>query len=214
MAQTQSITVRPLQGRLELAEAAAVAARALHVDPFFSYLAPDAVQRDRGLALYWRGVLAGLTPRGHCLVAEFNGRIVGAAAWSPPGGYPYGLFQQAREAAAAFRALCRRPQVIAAAAQALLALDRAHPHGDHWYLQLLVADPSTQRSGVGAALLGEVLHTCDREGHWSYVETSNEANVAYYARHRYVLQATLSPIRGGPSIWTMRREPEPSIAGL
>ena len=42
----------------DLEDAALVAARAFHDDPFFEYLDGHAVTRARGLALFWRATIA------------------------------------------------------------------------------------------------------------------------------------------------------------
>jgi len=59
----------------------------------------------------------------------------------------------------------------------------------------------------GSKLVAEVLGRCDAEGVPAYLETQKEANLAYYRRHRFELAETLSPQPGGPSLWTMLREP-------
>lgn len=210
MSTALELSIRPIEfRRSEISEAAAVAARALHNDPFFGHLAPDAMARARGLALYMRGHIAAMRTGTETVVAQVGGRIVGVAAWVPPGAYPLGARAQAVDLAGALRALYRRPRAIPGAARTLLAIDREHPRDPpHWYLSLLVTDPLVQRSGIGSSLLREVLDRCDTEGVPAYLETSRADNLSYYARHRFELVRELRPIPGGPSVWTMRREPD------
>lgn len=204
-----NLVVRPLKfSRLELNEAAAVATRAFQTDPFFIYLAPDALQRARAVAFYLRGHLACLKGNTVASVAVHDGAIVGVCAWVPPGGFPLSVRAQVIDTWGAARAMYRRPRAVPAALKYLLAIEHAHPKDrPHWYLSLLCADPSAQRSGVGSRLVGDVLERCDAEGVPAYLETQKEANLAYYRRHRFELTETLSPVAGGPSLWTMTREP-------
>ncbi|MHB1854141.1 MAG: GNAT family N-acetyltransferase, partial [Acidimicrobiales bacterium] len=78
-----------------------------------------------------------------------------------------------------------------------------------WYLQLLAVDPSVQRGGIGGTLQGQVYPQADRDGLVSYLETQKEANLAYYRRFGYELDRELHPVKNGPPLWTMRREPRP-----
>ncbi|HLK45459.1 MAG TPA: GNAT family N-acetyltransferase, partial [Acidimicrobiales bacterium] len=172
-----TITAAPLT-RAELHEAAAVSARAFHTDPFFEFLAPKAVPRARGLALYSLALCANLGPRARLLTARVDGRVVGVGAWLPPGAYPYRLRDQVAQGLGTLRALYRVPASITKGARYLLAIEKAHPKDELWYLQLLVCDPEHQRKGIGAALQAEVLETCDREGLPAYLETQKESNLA------------------------------------
>lgn len=81
-----------------------------------------------------------------------------------------------------------------------------------WYLGLLVVHPAAQRSGIGGALQEHVYSDADRDQLPSYLETQKEANLAYYRRFGYELVQELHPVRRGPPLWTMRREPRPPDA--
>jgi GNAT superfamily N-acetyltransferase len=202
-----SIHDEPLTRR-EYQEAAVVAARAFHTDPFFEFLTRNAVARSRGLDLYLLAVCRHLGHKGRLLTARRGGRIVGVAAWVAPGGYPYPVATQLGQGLGALRALSRVPPALVTGARYLLAIEKAHPkHEELWYLQLLACDPEHQRQGVGGALLEGVLGECDRDGIASYLETQKEDNLAYYRRFGYELSETLTPVKHGPPLWTMRREP-------
>ncbi|HLJ07328.1 MAG TPA: GNAT family N-acetyltransferase [Acidimicrobiia bacterium] len=193
-----------------MAEAASVAAAAFHDDPFFIFLSPNERLRRRGLVIYTRGLLGSLGDRGLVLgVRGAGGRILGVAAFVKPGSYPLPAGAQVRQAGAAFWALLPRPPALVSGSRYLLAIDRAHPHGELWYLALLVVDPAAQRSGVGGALQQHVYRDADAEQVPSYLETQKEANLAYYRRFGYELVQELRPVRRGPPLWTMRREPRP-----
>jgi len=209
MPTSSDVVVRPLDfTRREINNTAAVAARAFQTDPFFAYLSPDALQRARGVGLYMAGHLASLKGSTVTTVAEIDGEIVGVCAWVPPGGFPLSVRAQVIDTWGAARALYRRPRAVPAAVRFLLAVEHVHPKDrPHWYLSMLATDPSVQRSGIGSRLIADVLERCDTEGLPAYLETQKEANLVYYRRHRFGLTEKLSPVRGGPSLWTMTREP-------
>ena len=193
--------------KLEAQDAALVAAHAFQNDPFFEFLAPKAVPRARGLALWSNAICSHLAPKGLLLSARRDGRIVGVGAWIPPGAYPFPASTQVAQTLGALRALYRMPSAVPRGLRYLTAMEKAHPKGELWYLQLLACAPEHQRTGVGAALMEGVLERCDTEGVPSYLETQNEDNLAYYRRFGYEVVTTLSPVRAGPPLWAMRREP-------
>lgn len=191
-----------------LHEVAGVATEAFADDPFFRFLSPNDKLRRRGLAIYWRGAVAALGERGLTLgVRRGDGRLVGAAAFVRPGGYPLPAISQIRQAGSALRALVARPAAIVSGTKYLRAIDKAHPHEPLWYLEMLVVDPSAQRGGVGAALQDHVYEMADAEAVPSYLETQKEDNLAYYRRFGYETVDELHPVKKGPPLWTMRREP-------
>lgn len=184
-----------------------MATEAFADDPFFCFLSPGERIRRRGLRIYFRAAVAYLGERGHVLGARQDGRLVGVAAFIRPGGYPLPVGTQLRQAAASFRALAARPPALVAGSQYLLAMDKAHPREPIWYLELLAVDPSAQRRGYGGALQEQVYAQADRDQLASYLETQKEANLAYYRRFGYEVVTELRPVRNGPPLWTMRREP-------
>jgi GNAT superfamily N-acetyltransferase len=192
-----------------LTAAAAVAAAAFADDPFFVFLSPNERIRRRGLAIYFKGLVASLGDRGVVLgVRGTDGRVLGVAAFVKPGGYPLPAGAQLRQLGAAFRALAPRPPALVSGGRYLLAIDRAHPREHHlWYLSLLVVDPGAQRGGIGGALQEHIYREADAEQIPSYLETQKEANLVYYRRFGYELVQELHPVRRGPPLWTMRREP-------
>ncbi|MDE2290533.1 MAG: GNAT family N-acetyltransferase, partial [Elusimicrobia bacterium] len=93
------------------------------------------------------------------------------------------------------------------AARAEAATLARHPREPHWYLQLLAVEPGSQRSGIGTALLAPALERIDAEGAPAYLETQDEANLAYYARVGFALVERVDLGPGLPGLFTMRREP-------
>ncbi len=186
--------------------AALVAARAFHHDPFFEFLEPGEVRRARALALFWRAELAALGANGDVVGARLaDGRLVGLAAWVPPGHYPLPAKAQGREMLGALRAMILTPRAISTGLRYLLAIQRAHPQEPLWYLMLLVVDPSFQRAGIGARLQQEGLRRADQQGLDCYLETQKPENLPYYRRFGYEVVQELRPVKNGPPLWTMRR---------
>ncbi|HEV3328230.1 MAG TPA: GNAT family N-acetyltransferase [Acidimicrobiales bacterium] len=193
--------------KLELQDAALVSAHAFHTDPFFEFLSPRAIPRSQGLVIWSHSICAHLGPKGTLLTARREGRIVGVGAWVPPGGYPYPASTQVAQTLGALHALYRIPTALVKGLRDLTAIEKAHPKEDLWYLQLLACAPEHQRTGVGAALMEGTLARADGEGVAAYLETQNEDNLAYYARFGFEVVSILSPVRAGPPLWALRREP-------
>ena len=192
----------------ELDDAAMVAARAFHNDPFFEYLDPMGVTRARGLSLFWRATIAGAGTQAVVTGAtDKDGRLMGLSVVIPPGAYPLPATGQARQLAGAFRAMVIRPTALVKGTRYLFAIEKAHPKERLWYLLLLVTDPSMQRSGIGTLLQQDMLAQADADGLDCYLETQKPENVPYYRRFGYEVDKELKPVPGGPTIYTMRRKP-------
>jgi ribosomal protein S18 acetylase RimI-like enzyme len=84
--------------------------------------------------------------------------------------------------------------------------ERAMGEQPHWYLPWLAADPASQRTGAGTALLTAMFTRLDAAGLPCCTETSNEVNVAYYERHGFVVVGEGTFPLDGPRFWTMRRD--------
>jgi GNAT superfamily N-acetyltransferase len=201
------VEIAPLSNRgRDLRDSAMVAARAFHHDPFFEYLDPNGVTRARGLALFWRSELAALGPDILLSGARTqDGRLMGVSVWLPPGTYPLPAASQVRQLAGSAWAMVLRPPALWRGLRYLLAIDKAHPKEQLWYLLLLVVDPSAQRLGIGARLQEEGLASADKEGLDCYLETQKPENLVYYRRFGFDVSQELRPVKGGPPLWTMRR---------
>lgn len=68
-------------------------------------------------------------------------------------------------------------------------------------------DPVWQRRGVGTTLMASTLADADRRGLPAYLETTTEANVAYYGRVGFAVVRDAVPDTAGPRTWLMLREP-------
>lgn len=194
--------------RREMAAAAQVAMRAFFDDPFFVFLSENEKLRERGLRIFFRAMLVHLGKGGRIVTARNEkDEIVGVAAWLPTECYPQSVPTQLAQIPGTIRALYRRPRSLVWGNQFLSAMAKNHPKELHWYLFLLVADPSVQRSGIGKSLLTHGLDEVDQEGVGSYLETQKFDNIAYYRRYGYELTGELRPIKNGPALYTMWRAP-------
>jgi ribosomal protein S18 acetylase RimI-like enzyme len=89
-------------------------------------------------------------------------------------------------------------------------VERLHPKGPpHWYLGVLGTRKKAQGRGVGSSLLAPVLDRCDDEGIPAYLESSKHSNIAFYRRHGFEVTGEIPLPFGGPSVWSMWRDPRP-----
>lgn len=86
-------------------------------------------------------------------------------------------------------------------------LERRHPPEPHFYLLTLGVAPSRQRQGYGRELLRPLLKRCDERRFPAYLETADDENIPIYERYGFTMQETFDLSFGGPTIWTMRRNP-------
>ncbi len=202
-----NLAVTPLQ-YAQIRVAAEVLARAFDDSPIMQYLLPKPRARIIGMRAFFIAGLVDAHKHGEAWVATVDGDVAGAAVWLPPGSYPPGSGRQARQmlhlaavAPVAFGSLFR-------AVRYLRAVEAEHPKAQHWYLATLGVDPAHQGRGYGNTLLDAVLTRTDEAGMPTYLETDKESNLAYYSRHHFTVMDTVVPMAGGPTTWTMWRDPQ------
>jgi GNAT superfamily N-acetyltransferase len=128
----------------------------------------------------------------------------GAAYWDPPGHWKTSPMDIVRLTPVMARGIGRR---TVKALQGLSRMEAAHAdHPDHYYLAVLGTRPDRQGEGLGSALMAPVLATCDAEGIGSYLESSKESNIPFYARHGFEVVGEVT-FPSGPTIWPMWRDP-------
>jgi ribosomal protein S18 acetylase RimI-like enzyme len=187
-------------------EVAVLGSRAFYDDPFFIHLSAEPMLRARGLALYMRSHLAALRDTAVVTGARDRaGTLVGICVWQKPGTFPLPVSAQIGEMAGAVRALIPRPPALLTGLRYTMAIDKARPRHDHWYLCLLATDPMVWRRGIGTGLMEPSLETVDGDGLPAYVETQKQDNLAYYRRFGFEETARLTPSPGGPPLFTMTR---------
>jgi ribosomal protein S18 acetylase RimI-like enzyme len=194
--------------RGEMMQATRVGGRAFFNDPFFSFLIPNDKDRRRSLPIFFRSVFAHMGPKGRVVtVRNEEDIIVGVAAWQMTGGYPLSVGTQLAQLPSSLRAMYRRPKAMGIGYSYMAAITGAHKKDAHWYLMVLCADPSVQRTGVGTLLLEQAFTEIDAEGVGTYLETPRDDNIAYYRRFGFELVDTLQPVEGGAAYYTMWRPP-------
>ena len=183
-------------------------ARAFYPDPLFGFFAPHRRREYDLLPDVFRAFMADAAPFGRIWTAVTGGevpRVIGAAVWLPPGTMPRPwrreLMMQIR-----LGRLLLRGQHLSIGLRLLSAVDGVHPDEPHWYLAFLGTDPVMQGRGVGSALLQPVLAEADETAVSCYLETQKEENLAFYGRHGFEVQRTVS-IPGSPTVWCMSRRP-------
>jgi GNAT superfamily N-acetyltransferase len=174
-------------------------ARAFAIDPGYRWLLPAEREWARAAPRLFAALIRDFAETGLALTDPGgSGAALGHAAERRPRPWPV-------EAAFSLRLAWlfgRRLGRAAAFGRALAAARPAEPHG---YLAVLGIAPECQRRGVGSELLASFLARCDAAGMPAYLETSREANVAFYARHGFAVRTEI-PIRDGPRLWTLWRE--------
>jgi ribosomal protein S18 acetylase RimI-like enzyme len=131
-----------------------------------------------------------------------NARLVGVAVtfdsegWPPPEPISTLLDVPAFALAGPFAAV--------RGARADARMKRAHFHEPHLYLWQLAVDPPAQRSGVGRALMAQVIADADSASVPIYLETANPENVPYYRSLGFV-EAGREKLPRGTPLWLMLR---------
>ena len=189
----------------EIPALAAVLTRAFANDPFFSYLAGAAPERKQRMRDGWTGILRfGSARLAHTWTTD---ELAGVAIWLPPEHRTH-LLDEVRLTREMVRfAGWRRLRLVGDAIEELERRRKRHMPGPHFYLSALGVEPDQQGTGIGTALMGPVLDTCDRDGLPAYLETAVARNVLLYERVGFeVVEELILPrtdIRG----WLMRRSP-------
>jgi ribosomal protein S18 acetylase RimI-like enzyme len=187
----------------DVAQIVEVLARAFDDDPVPNFLFRGDRRRHRGLRRFFEIQLR--------YVYMGDGEVwttsdvAGAALWAPPTKSKPGwkdlyhllpvtidLLGLGRRAPAAF--------------QLLQEVEQARPRQEHWYLATLGTEPDRQGQGIGSALLRSVLERVDEQALPTYLESSKERNLPFYARHGFEVTGEIHTPSGGPTLWLMWRE--------
>lgn len=176
--------------------------RAFDDDPIWRWLVPHDRQWVKGVPYVFRHATREKAAHGNVWVAA---DVEAVAVWGAPGEKP----SQVRDVLAIPRmaTVFRRQSLAGLKFEA--AMKKARPKEPHWYLAILGTHPDHQGKGHGSAVLKPVLDVCDRDGIGAYLESSKEANLAYYHRHGFEVVEEMRPVASGPLMWSMWRDPRP-----
>ncbi|HEY8584255.1 MAG TPA: GNAT family N-acetyltransferase [Capillimicrobium sp.] len=185
----------------EVPEAGAVLARAFADDPLWTFLFGPRPLRVARVAC--TGLLRDHHRHGRVDAARDEaGRVVGVAAWLPPGAFPLGLRRELAGAPTWAKVGLLRPRSAPRAIRSVIALDALHPDEPHWFLSLLGVDPSWQGRGVGSRLLPPVLE----QAGLVHLDTSKPANLPWYRRFGLEPVEQIVSVPGAPPSWALRRD--------
>lgn len=205
---TADLAVGPLAPE-RAAEAAAVLARAFDADPAWVWALPDPRRRARVLPWFFRAAIRYALRHGEVVAAAGDGRLRGAAIVLPParptldarGLVRAGLWQMPlRAGARGFARFVVQGRV----------LDDRHARDvppRHGYVWLIGVDEGARGGGIGSAVLRTVTARRDAEGVPTYLDTTNERNLPFYARHGFAIAHAGAFPRGGCRYWTLVRPP-------
>jgi GNAT superfamily N-acetyltransferase len=192
-------------------EAARIITDALLHDPGWLAVGPDHTGHRRFVALrYHRAALTVVHRYGRPVYGAFrSGVLNGVAATFAAGRYPPPAHTFVRYVPAFIAA---GPGPIVRGLKAAAVQDRGHPKDAHVFLWFLAVDPQHQRAGVGRALLARVI---EEAGPPVYLDTSNPANVPYYASVGFEEIGRKPLPRGAIMYYLVRAHPaEPGACGL
>jgi ribosomal protein S18 acetylase RimI-like enzyme len=176
-------------------------AQAFSLDPLWLSLLPIDTERKRVLRLFY----------GHMLKIGFlYGEIrvagdppAGLAVWLPPGREIVSFGMDVR--AGGVRLLGGvRPAVLRRAMAMEAGINRTHRtllREPHLVLALLAVAPAERGRGIARALLADGLERAVWAGTPVYLETQNEAHIAFYERFGFRVAAK-SPVPGFPELFT------------
>ncbi|TDQ61146.1 acetyltransferase (GNAT) family protein [Actinomycetospora succinea] len=193
-------------GEDDVPGAAAAAARAFDDDAMFMFVFPDPSARPAKLDRFFRGAVRYGRLAGKAVTTPER---AGVAIWLPPGSVDMSVVGMARAGMLAFP-VTLGPGAFRRFVAYTGWLDgqrKALVPDPHWFLLALGVDPVWQRRGVGTTLLAETLADADRRGLPAYLETTDEGNIAYYARSGFAVVRDAVPDNAGPRTWLMLREP-------
>jgi ribosomal protein S18 acetylase RimI-like enzyme len=172
-------------------------------DPVFDWIARPGPRRAAGLERFFYWLLqTRAIPSCEVWMSEDGAT---AAAWLPPGtqASPGGLLEQMR-LLPLFVRLCGLPRIARGSAMAD-AMEKHHPHDEHYYLAFIAVAPRFQGMGLGSAILEATTRRADTAHMPAYLENSNPKNTRLYERMGFVTQKNISP-KGAPPLMAMWRE--------
>jgi GNAT superfamily N-acetyltransferase len=194
------MVVRPLE-RARYRDAARVVTDALLHDPGWLAVGPRHHGHRRFVALRYHRAVLGVAHRyGGPVYGAFadDRRLQGVAVTFGAGRYPPPAHTLTRYLPGF---LAAGPGPVVRGLRTSAVQDGGHPEDEHVFLWFLAVDPACQRAGVGRALLARVLEEAEAP---VYLDTSNPANVPYYASFGFEEIGRGRLPRDTP-MWFMRR---------
>lgn len=183
------------------------------VDAFWDYpetvhLLRDEKRRRHVLPRYLRSDLRDALRFDLLLGAEREGRIVGAAAWIPPGAYPPSARRQITQVLDVLPAAPWGWHSLREARRGQAA-NRAHHRGHppHFYLRAIGVASTARGHGLGSSLVWPVVERADELGAGCFLQTATADNVRWYGQFGFEVVAAYKPTPDWPHVWAMWRSP-------
>ena len=178
--------------------------------PSYVALFPRRWPRRRLLSASMAATARDCLALGEVVGAWSGDALVGVACWFAPGAFPVPTTRDLSALPRTLPALLLQPTRLRRAVRAGRCLEAHHPTGgEHWYLAAVAVLPSHRGHGIGSRLLGARHRALDRDGQPAFLETADERNLAFYARHRYAVREVDAAFPGGPDQFYLWRSPRP-----
>ncbi len=178
-------------------------ASAFQDDPAWRWVMPEPAQRRAVLTwLFLKGLETSTSD-----IWTTDGDVLGVARWIPPGRPPApigSLLAATLSLPMRFRGSTRRFFAYGRAIGALRK--RAQPPGS-WYLDGIGVAPAHQGKGLGAMLMQPGLDGADASSASIFLLTNESANLPFYERFGFRVDAQEQTPAGGPVSWAMTRRP-------
>lgn len=202
---TSSLEIRPLDpgSPQELGEAASILAAAFLDSPLFLMSFPSLSLRDRLLRRLFCAIIFDAVRHGRVEVAIRN-EIVGLLVWYPPGAYPMSIWRILPQLRHYLVIALRSPRGVFRLFRAQRALERLRPSAPHCHGYFLGGLPGQT---IGAALSRRVTAEADARQWPIYLETQSPRTRKLYQRLGFRPLRDVETLPGGPTTWTMWREP-------
>lgn len=183
-----------------------IMARAFCSDPAWSYVVPQAGQRQATLTRLFRRFVT-LYIRNQ-QVYGVGDPLQGIAIWSVPnqrqvsplGLLSFDLFKLLLTPG--MWAVSKRSLQIGRATE---ALRKHHVNQPHYYLEALAVAPGAQGQGLASKLVRPFLARADAQGLSVYLDTFNKANVPIYEHYGFVRREQRDLPDLGLQLWLLQR---------
>lgn len=179
---------------------AAALAQAFYDDPVAGWLFPTSHTREHDLRTFFETQLRhGYLPRGE-VVATSDFTTV--AMWMPSWTRPLDLVDRL----AHLRVPLLMRSRFSPARELTRILAAKHPRIPHYYLGTIGTVPDYRGRGYASACMETLLAQCATDGVGTYLECSNQKNVAFYQHHGFEVVDTVTAPGKGPMLWLMWSE--------
>ena len=180
----------------QIEPAAGTLARAFHDYPVFTYVFPDASERDNELPLLLQSFVRYGVLNGEVYATSRN--LEGVAVWMPPDhtsvSSPFpGVSQDALDRMAYW-------------GRETGSIRKRHVPSAHWFLMIIGVSPEFQGRGHASILLNPVLARIEQQHVPCYLDTELEKNVTLYERFGFRVVDDMEIPDTGVRSWGMLRQ--------